>query len=397
MSLPHSFSSTDPGAPSLSGAQGSLLEVLRACLVNGYGAKPVTNIVVASGVATVTCAVHGFTGLPGARVQVLGFSVAGLNGVHQPYGVTTNSFLFDAPGVADGTYTAASTSAKRAPAGWTEVFTATDRSVFKSSSPEASGSLLRVFDPLGYAARINVYESMTDIDTGLGMMPTAGQLAGGGFWSKSSTQDATARPWRLFADDRGFYFCPAPSALQPGNHTLFYAGDVVSNQAGDAFGFMLAANTNVADAYTGTPTGCVGLSYRYAFPLASTGKWIQRQSSGLGDAIVAACVSRGGNTTSTGVYSGAPGFGYSSGVNPAGNLLMYVGVDVVSQQDGYRGELPGLRHILQGTPSGVTTDSALTYQPRGSDAISAIGIRCGLPSASGAGVVAFVMSQDWRD
>jgi len=39
MGVPTLFRSDDTGAPTLSGTEGSLIDVLKACLVDGYGAK----------------------------------------------------------------------------------------------------------------------------------------------------------------------------------------------------------------------------------------------------------------------------------------------------------------------------------------------------------------------
>ena len=47
------FDSSQVGAPVLSGSAGALRAVIKACLVDGFGAGPVASITVAAGVATV--------------------------------------------------------------------------------------------------------------------------------------------------------------------------------------------------------------------------------------------------------------------------------------------------------------------------------------------------------
>ena len=60
--LPIYYTSDEPGAPTLNNDNGSLISVLDAVLINGFGLKSVTSITVAGGLATVTCAGHQFTG-----------------------------------------------------------------------------------------------------------------------------------------------------------------------------------------------------------------------------------------------------------------------------------------------------------------------------------------------
>jgi hypothetical protein len=80
MTQPIWFDSSEVGAPTLNNAAGSLLEILRACLINGFGSKTVTSISVTAGVATATCAAHGFLGTYGKLVLIEGSGEALLNG-----------------------------------------------------------------------------------------------------------------------------------------------------------------------------------------------------------------------------------------------------------------------------------------------------------------------------
>ena len=132
-SQPNYFDSSEAGAPSLNNVAGSLLEIIRACGINGFNPKVVTSIVVASGVATATAASHNYTATYGKLLLIEGAPEALLNGRKQPLSVTTNTFTYAAPGVADGTYTG-TMSAKRAPLGWTEPFTGTNKAIFARSA-----------------------------------------------------------------------------------------------------------------------------------------------------------------------------------------------------------------------------------------------------------------------
>lgn len=107
----------------------------------------------------------------------------------------------------------------KSPAGWTKPFTGTNKAVFKSAS--SATAYYRVNDdgahPDGtgsgqpYRAYIVGYESMSDVDTGTGLFPTAAQAisdgnSGGGVcFRKSVTNDATAREWIVLADSKTCY------------------------------------------------------------------------------------------------------------------------------------------------------------------------------------------------
>src|SRR5574337_1832659 len=200
------FHSAMTGAPSLAGQAGTLIAVLDACLVNGFGAGTVDAVVISGGVATVTrSAGHSFE--VGTVALISGATVSGgsINGRQRVLAVTSSTWTFDATGLADQSATGTIT-AKLAPAGWTKPFSGTNLAAYKGDVT-GTGCLLRVDDTGGTVGRVVGYESMTDVNTGSGPFPTSTQISGGGSLGKSSTADATARPWMIFADDRTFYIC----------------------------------------------------------------------------------------------------------------------------------------------------------------------------------------------
>lgn len=246
MTQPIWFDHSEAGAPVLNNAAGTLLEVLRACLVNGFNARAVTSIAVASGVATATAAAHGFRADFGKLVQISGAPVAALNGRKQPGNVLTNSFTFPAPGVADGTYTG-TISARRAPLGWVQAFTGTNRAIFQRSVPEASAAMLRVLDTAATpasatAARVFAVEAATGADTFTGQTPTEAQVAGGQFWQKG-VSSATAKRWHLVGDERGFFLF-TEAILAQNTYVPHWFGDVISLRGVDAFPPLVVGNIN---------------------------------------------------------------------------------------------------------------------------------------------------------
>jgi len=97
--IPSIYTSTDAGAPQLTGQAGSLLALLRAVLVNGYST-----------------------------------------------GATA-----------------------KAPLGWTQEFSGTNKAVFRNNPTTGSGYRLRIDDTQAREARMRAYTTMTNVDTGTGV------------------------------------------------------------------------------------------------------------------------------------------------------------------------------------------------------------------------------------
>lgn len=256
MTQPIWYDSTEAGAPILNNAAGSLLDVLRACLVSGFNLKSVTSILVASGVATVTCDAHGFSDVYGKLVQISGATEPLLNGNKQIGGVQLNSFTFPAPGVANGAYTG-TISAKRAPLGWTEPHTGVNKAIFSRAVPEATGMLLRIDDTAtgvasGTDARVLMVETATDVDTYTNSSPSAVRIAGGaGAWIYKGATSAAAKRWALVGDDRFFWLILAATASPSTfSYGACYFGDGVPYESGDPYFCLLNAWSSAANQNT---------------------------------------------------------------------------------------------------------------------------------------------------
>jgi hypothetical protein len=344
MTQPIWYDSTEAGAPTLNNVAGSLLEVLRSCLVTGFNAKTVTSIAVTSGVATATCAAHGLLGTYGKLVQISSAPEALLNGNKQPLTVATKTFTFAAPGVADGTYTG-TISAKRAPLGWVEAHTGTNVAIFARSVPEATAMLLRVNDSGSNGAsltdaRIVMVESATGVDTWVNESPRNADLAGGQYWYKGANT-ATAKRWAIVGDDRFIWvLTPHTSTLEPYTNVINYFGDVVPYQTPDPYGCVLCGSPSGAGA-TGLRGGTVN---SYASITLSFGEVIARDAAGV--AIGAA------------IGKHAPGASYIGAVTQmqvANSPVVIAKPLHVSQNDlgsagAIRGEIPGLAAPLARVP-----------------------------------------------
>lgn len=330
--------STMPGALALSGVAGTLHTLLKTYLVSGAGAGVVATLTVVNGIATATYA-SGHPFRPNAVAQVTGATPAGLNGLKRVLTAGANSITFAAPGVADGAATGSITS-KLAPAGWTELYPGTANVLaLKPSVPEATGCVLRVDDTGTTNARVRAYEAMSDMSTGVGVTPLESQVGGGLWWPKSGTANATARPWYLVADDRGFYIAVSPQGTD--RYTLLCVGDIASHKSGDAYGYLITGNQGDQTGLTTAPDGCCGYSHRSA----RGGAYLVRAHTAIGQAIAAQRLGAHHNGSAADVYAGTPGYSIGTYPNGPNNGLMTGALELHAL--GIRGTLPGLLHPVQ--------------------------------------------------
>lgn len=345
----YTFDSAMTGAPVLSGTAGALRALVKACLVDGFGAGAVATLTVAAGIATAT-----FPGAHPYRVgsvsQFAGATPAGLNGQKRILSTTTNAVTYAAPGVADGAATGTITH-KVAAAGWQELFAGTLTNVLcvKPTVPEATGCVLRVDDTGTTNARVRAYESMTDASTGAGPTPLESQLAGGLFWPKSSAASATARAWYLVADERAFYLAVDPAGT--GRFTVLFAGDIASFKSGDAYGYLVTGNqadqTNAAT----VPDGCVGYSHRSA----RAGAYLVRAHTSIGQSIAAQRIGAHHNGSTSDAYAGTTGYALGTYPNGVNNGLMTGTLELYALS--MRGTLPGLLHPVQDCGNAFSTSA----------------------------------------
>lgn len=236
------FHSAMPGAPVMSGTAGAMLAVLDACLVNGFGLKSVDSLVIAGNVATVNIST-GHSAEIGSVVLIAGATPAALNGEQKVTAITGTTVSFATTGLADQTATG-SITLKMASAGWAKTFSGTNLAAYKPTDVTATGCVLRVDDTGTTNARVVGYESMSDVNTGLGPFPSATQRNGGSYWPKSNQADTTARNWLLIADGKRLYFAIANYLPNQSEYNLFTFGDLISTKSGDAFSCVIAGQAS---------------------------------------------------------------------------------------------------------------------------------------------------------
>lgn len=248
------FKSSDQGAPSLYGQVGQMITFLDAVLQNGYGSVNVSSITRSGTTATVTTATpHGLS--TGDSATIGGAAQADYNIDAVVTVLTATTFTYD---VANSPTTPATgtITAKRSPVGYTKVFTGTNKAVYRCNDLSSNRHYLRILDDGGgtggaQEARVFAYETMTDVDTGTNVFPTAAQSTYGYLWRKSSTTDTTPKTWIVISDGKFFYLM-----VQHTNTTLSMTnsdanfgcsfGDVISYKPGDVWATMLTGNTSQA-------------------------------------------------------------------------------------------------------------------------------------------------------
>lgn len=280
------FHSEMAGAPVMNGLAGSLINVLNACLINGFGLKNVDSCVITGGVAKLNIST-GHSAVVGSIVQVANAVPAALNGEQRVTAITPVSVSF-ATSLSDQTATGAIT-VKQAPAGWVSPFVGTNIATYKSPDLAATGCVLRVDDTATRFSRVVGYEAMTDVNTGTGTFPTTAQRSGGSYWSKSSTADSVTRSWILVGDSRSFIFIRTYYAGYFANEVTTF-GDISTLKTPDPYACVLTGMPS--DQSTSSPSNIANLWYadftknEIYMPRSYTGIGTSVQMSKLSPSIV---------------------------------------------------------------------------------------------------------------
>jgi hypothetical protein len=258
------FHAGQAGAPKLVGANGSLITVLDAVLVNGYNSVKVTGITRSDNTATVTTdTAHGL--LTGDSVVIAGADQADYNVEAVVSVVDLTHFTYTVANSPDTPATGNTITATRASAGFDKVYSDTNKAVYRSRDPSGSRPYLQVIDDGTTAggareAKIRGYLTMSDVNTGTEPFPTPAQYANGLFAYKTATISNDARPWVLITDGKNIYFqaCmdQSPATMQAmGGYFWWVAfGDIISTRANDPYTAFLAG-CHAANCQTNTNAG----------------------------------------------------------------------------------------------------------------------------------------------
>lgn len=317
----HFFHSGMTGAPANTNAAGSTLAIIDAVLVTGFNLQSVLSASVASEVMTVNYAIpHGYED----KVLIRLDGAAGGSIVRRATVTGAQVLTIPAPGFADGAV-AGTLSTRVAPADWERVFSDTGKAVFRSKvdGPGSTRFFYRVADTVsgGNPSMLRGFESMTDVDTGVGAFPTASQVGGNGVAVRRLADGAT-QPWAAVADGRTVYLCLG-----------YISGYGYVQHFGDASAF---SGSDLFCAYVGTGYSQCDISGAFYSP---------RQASGAGSAVSATNYCLLPNGSGFSVSSG--GRSYPSPID--GGMVFLRGVPInnsgaQSSNDVLRGTLRGLLH-----------------------------------------------------
>lgn len=266
------------GAPVLTGQAGSLIALLDAFLVTGFGLMNATSLVVSGGVATLA-----FSGSTAAEADVVivvaGSSVAALNGEQRVTGKTAGTVTF-ATAAPDGA-ASGSITFKIAPLGWSKVYADTNKAAYKSNDPATTGCVLRVDDTDPQVARAVGFESMSSIDIGTGQFPLNSQVSGGLRWAKSYSANSNPVRYTLWGDLRAFFMALAARTGNSPSDAQYVAagvrgfGDMVAlRPSGDVFCCAISGNPD--DSWQSYP------HYGTFSSSAGAGLFMPRSWSGFG-------------------------------------------------------------------------------------------------------------------
>jgi hypothetical protein len=244
-------------------------------------------------------------------------------------------------------------------AGWTKPYTGTNKAVFRNSSSTGTGHYLRVQDDVATHGRAYVlgYEAMTTVDAGTNPFPSTVATYHG--WGKSNTNDATARPWVIFADDQRFYIF-VQSGESSSDWVTGFFGDIVSYKAVDPYRSCLVARHSTSGAsnqvfgldYLGymhnNSSGYAGSAVFGGMPRNHAGTYGPTLVVRTTDTVKA---TMGTSSPNAAFYAGAPSGGLAY-PDPAGASLWLAPTWVLNSAGGnvIRGHMPGLWAPMHARP-----------------------------------------------
>lgn len=383
------FASTDTNAPVLTGQVGKLVDLLTACLVDGYATVSVTSITRSGTTATVTTgSSHGL--VTGQMATIAGAVESDYNG---RYIVTVTSSTVFTYTVANSPTTPATgtITSRRASAGWTLPYSGTQKAVYRSANGASQQHYFRVLDSGGTAgaakeAAVRAYVSMSDVDTGSEPFPTVAQATNGLFVAKSGTANSTARAWGVWANDKTVYIW-----IHNGTTWGFFGfGHFDSWKAGDAYNSFLSASATTNSVTGSGVSSGVGCGHGLgATSIASAGRiYVPRATNQTGTSLICHTYSTGNTSNSAGSTHGSGGsnsfsMAGSSANADGGTYVVPIYIMELGAGSGLnfaRGTLPGLYGPLHAyssglvgtTVNGVSGLSGRTLYGRGVDASSTV-------------------------
>ena len=365
---------TNTNAPQLTNNFGCMIDVLDACLVNGFGSQTVSTLTASGTTVTATFgSAHNF--MQYQVIKIAGVNQTEFNGEHRILTVPdANTITFELAAVPSVTTATGTITSSLPSLGWLKPFSGTGKAAYRSSNTLlASRPFLRVVDALDPAytatyakyAKVGIVEDMTDIDTMLGVQapydsanPNKNWLGTGSGtsaingWAKwyyacnaenfiNETQGASTgnRNWILVGSSDYFYILP--SVIPSNTNVVIYGfGAYKSLINADTSNSFLSCTLNSVSVNTsffrGTYTGLTDNQ-------AATKILLQRGYSQAAQSITATNTSL--NAGQAVMYSGS--FNYIGAFNLT-NVAPFAPVFI--NETVLRGEMYGLYWLFQNRP-----------------------------------------------
>lgn len=362
--------STFAGAPTLNAAAGSLVAILDAVLVNGFNSSNISSIVVSSGIATAAQSSGPQFGYKSV-VTIAGCSEAALNGQKRVIATTSNTFSYDATGVADGTYSTGTITAIYAPLGWEISFTDTNKRIYRSLNQQRDAVSLYVDDTNTFTGwnqaqnvsgtyRSQAYVAMvTDVTSisAFTLLTTSNY-----FWIKSNVSSGGSNwEWSIIGDSLGFFINTTIANWNTSESNYF--GKLKNPiKANDNFITLLTAYYQASADRAGSSSGSApgdesGTSAQSnttsnfgAFsPYSNVNKRVLARSFSQIGVAVAASIMPSSYSTNSGLTAS---IAYPAPID--GGVYYATDLVVLESGQGPRGYLPGYCQLLQYRPFGPT-------------------------------------------
>ncbi|WP_336936489.1 hypothetical protein [Acinetobacter beijerinckii] len=228
---------TNTNAPQLQNAFGCMIDLLDACLVNGFGSQAVATLTTSGTTATATFgSAHNY--LQYQVVKIAGATQTEYNGEHRiltvPNANTITFQLASAPSVTTATGTITSSLPQL---GWLKPFSATGKAAYRSSNTLlASRPYLRVVDALDPAytstyakyAKVGIVEDMSDIDMMFGVQAPYDSTAPDRNWTATGLGTTVLNGWSRWyyaTSSAGNTAGPDTTAPSNGNRSWILVGN----------------------------------------------------------------------------------------------------------------------------------------------------------------------------
>lgn len=268
------------GAPQYANADGNIIGILEACLVNGFNTKTATSASASGGVLTLNFAANpSFEALQTVEVAVANVDM--VNGQHRVVANANNQVTIAIPGLPDGTVgsSGAGITIKQAGAGWSKPFSSSTVAVFRP--PAGNRRYVRCVHAAGADFKARGYEEMTDVGTGTGMFPTVTQSSTTPLAVYTVGVAAAANaPWFVIATDKWFVFSMADAPVANYHAGLLFFGDLADPvQVNDLYSTLLHSQfgSYMPRSFTGV-TGALPVNIDYGI---AGGSWPSPIAEGL--------------------------------------------------------------------------------------------------------------------